>query len=325
MNLKSAKRAGVVLGAVALGTTVLGAPAQADPTAPRPVVAVGSDTTQYVMNGLSSAGSLIGSYDAIGSATIDTRVPAGVCDTVTRPNGSSAGINALNADIADPAVNCIDAARSSRGPNNTSTSDLTWYRFAKDAVTVAVRNDSGLLFHTFTKAELQSIYTCETTVVDGITVNPLIPQAGSGTRTYWAAEMGINATTLPSCVKDTNGGAAVQEHDGGALVNEGDIMPYSIAQYIAQGNGLPGVPDRREAAELLSIDGQDAVVGGVFNAAFPIQREVYNVVETARTGEANIIGAFVGAGSEACNSTVIQQYGFGTLANCGTVAFTGES
>ncbi|MFC5799721.1 hypothetical protein [Streptomyces formicae] len=324
MNVKSVKRAGVVLGAAALGVTVLGAPAQADPAAGvfRPVVAVGSDTTQYVMNGIGAAGGTIASYDATGSATIDTRAAAGVCDAVARPNGSSAGINALNADTAD----CIDAARSSRLPNNTSTTDLSWYRFALDGVTAAVRNDSGLVAHSFTKAELQSIYKCETTEVDGITVFPLLPQAGSGTRTYWAGEMGISATTPPSCVKDVDAdGVAVQEHDGSALKREGDITPYSIAQYIAQGNGLAGVPDRRADAELVAVDGVAPIVSNTLNTAFGIKREVFNVIETARVGEANLVKAFIGSTSDSCNSSVITTYGFGTLSNCGTLAAQGES
>ncbi|MEU2431016.1 hypothetical protein ABZ611_16160 [Streptomyces sp. NPDC007861] len=328
MNAKSVKRVGVVLGAAALGVGVLGAPAQADPTGFRPVVAVGSDTTQEVMNGISAAGSLIGSYDATGSATIDTRSAAGVCDSVARPNGSSAGISALVADIA-AGTNCIDAARSSRGPKDTSTNDLSWVKLAKDAVTVAVRTDSGLINHSFTKAQLQSIYQCSTTVINvpgvgNITLNPLLPQAGSGTRAYWATEMGINDVTPPSCVKDTNGGQPVQEHDGRALLNQGDLMPMSIAAYIAQVNGVS--PDRLGAADVRPIGGVAPYTAEFkLNTAFPIVRDVYNVVKTTRLGETDIAAAFVGTGSEACNDTVIETYGFGLLADCGSVAFTGKN
>ncbi|UUN28810.1 hypothetical protein [Streptomyces sp. FIT100] len=204
-----------------------------------------------------------------------------------------------------------------------STNDLSWLRFARDGVTVAVRTDSGLVDHDFTTAELQDIYRCKVTTVDvggrAIAVRPLLPEVGSGTGAYWAAVMGISSTMPPSCV----GGA--EEHDGRSLVNEGDLMPFSIPQFIAQVNGA--ATNRLGAADIRPVDGVDPYTQSfTFNTSFPIARDVYVVVETARLTETAIAAAFVGRGSLVCyDAAITELHGFGPLANCGSVAFTGES
>ncbi|TRV79553.1 hypothetical protein FKN01_10130 [Streptomyces sp. 130] len=300
----------------------MAAPAFANPPAGqyRVLAGVGSDTTQDVVNGLGDAvdsGTLIASYDATGSATIKTRATG--CQ-IPRPNGSSAGINALR-NAVDNNTGCLDFARSSRGVADTSSTDLTWIPFAKDAVTFAVRSDSALP-KALTKAQLVSIYTCDTTTLNGVALTPLLPQAGSGTRSFFLAQLGLTEDTFGSCVDDT-----VQEHNGEALDSAGDIAPYSIAQYIAQGNEIDGVVDRRGSAVLGSIDGVDPqLADGTLNTAFPFNRDVYNVVPTAKLGDPVIAAAFVGTSSKVClQSAVINTYGFGTIATCGATTLKGES
>lgn len=338
MNIK---RAAVLVGAAALGMGLFGAPAQADPASGeyRQLVATGSDTTQDVLNGIGSVvedpdlspdDQLIASYNATGSAQIQTRPddwPA-AC-TFDRPNGSSAGITRLLQDI-DAGGNCVDFARSSRGPN-TAGSDLTFVPFALDAVAPAVRNDSPLAAHEFTQAELEGVYQCEITEIEGVPVTPLIPQPNSGTRDFWSDTVGIDSDNPPACVSDVNGdGQLVQEHDGRSLTRASDLMPYSIAQYIAQTNSADtGVVDRRGQSQLQAVGGQDPVVGGEMNAAFPVNRDVYNVFQTSRLTETDIDRVFTGADAELCTggSAAAEQralFGFAASPNCGNTTLTGN-
>ncbi|WP_165956132.1 PstS family phosphate ABC transporter substrate-binding protein [Streptomyces hainanensis] len=340
MNVNSVRRAAVALaGAAAIAVGVLAAPAQADPSDFRGLVGVGSDTTQDVLQGLSDVVIdpdadpslfLIGSYHATGPSPIQTRPDTWPNDcTIARPNGSSAGIDALINDIAQ-GTDCVDFARSSRGPSTAGT-NLTFVPFAIDGVTWAVRSDSPLAGTNLTRQQLSDIYNCRTTQVGGTTVNPLVPQAGSGTRTYWLTELQVPSGALPSCVHDVDtAGQQVQEHDGSALRGAGDIMPYSIAQYIAQANSAStGVEDRRGAAALQQVNGvAPRTAQGTLNTAFPITRSVYNVFETARLGEFEIDDAFVGSGSQVCADagarSTIQRYGFALNANCGATNVTGN-
>ncbi|MEU5028371.1 hypothetical protein [Streptomyces milbemycinicus] len=331
MNVKSRARIGaVVVGAAALGVGVMTAPASADPAAGdyRVLAGVGSDTTQDVVNGLGAAidnGTLIASYNATppagGTTTIKTRATG--CE-IARPNGSSAGIDALR-NAVDNNTGCLDFARSSRGVADTSTTDLTWIPYAKDAVTYAVRSNSGLP-RTLTLAQLTRVYKCELRTINGITVTPLLPQAGSGTRSFWLSTIGVTEAEIANgagngkCVDDT-----VQEHNGEALDSVGDIAPYSVAQYIAQGNKLADVPDRRGAAVLAPLSSQPPVIDNKLNPAFPVQRDVYNVVPTAKLTNATISTTFVGSGSKVCAQTgAITTYGFGTNSSCGSTTLKGE-
>ncbi|MYZ38961.1 MULTISPECIES: hypothetical protein [unclassified Streptomyces] len=341
MNVKSRIRTAAAVGAAALGLSLLTTPASADPPPPpapyRQLVGVGSDTTQDVGNGLGNAitSPTIASYNATGTTPIKTRA---VNCSIARPNGSSAGIDALRADLSAPAGSttkgCIDFARSSRGPSDTTTSTrLTFVPFAKDAVTVAVRSDSLLNDGVgFTTAQLTDIYNCVPAALTKtystpsgpvtITLKPLLPQSGSGTRTFFLEKIGV--TTPGSCVNGT-----VQEHDGTVLTDPGHLAPYSIAQYIAQTGGV--VTDRHGVTVLTRVNGVAPRIAGKLNTAFPYARDVYNVVPTARltggaTPDANLISAFETSTSKVCAQTAtIEQYGFGTIgAACGGTSIKGE-
>ncbi|MEV5205070.1 hypothetical protein [Streptomyces sp. NPDC053720] len=322
MNVKSRARIGAVVGTAALALGAMAAPASADP-APgnyRVLAGVGSDTTQDVVNGLGTAvdsGALIASYNALGTATVKTRATG--CQ-IARPNGSSAGINALR-NAVDNNTGCLDFARSSRGVADTSSTDLTWIPFGKDAVTFAVRSDSALP-KALTKAQLVSVYTCQTTSLNGVALTPLLPQSGSGTRSFFLGQLGLTESTFGSCVDDT-----VQEHNGEALDSAGDIAPYSVAQYIAQSNEPGDVVDRRGASVLGSVNGvAPRNADGTLNTAFPFNRDVYNVVPTAELTDPTIAATFVGSSSKVCaQSGVIATYGFGTIAGCGSTDLRGES
>ncbi|MGW3949903.1 substrate-binding domain-containing protein [Streptomyces sp. NPDC004752] len=307
MNVKSRAFLGAVVGAAALGLSVMAPAASADPAAGdyRVLAGVGSDTTEDVVNGLGDSvdgGATIASYNATGSTTIKTRANGCV---INRPNGSSAGITALNNDI-DNKTGCLDFARSSRGVQTAGT-DLTWIPFASDKLTVAVRADSPLNGTTglnVTTAQLKAIYECTQTTLNGNPVKPLIPQSGSGTRSFFLAQIGN--PTLGSCV------GQMQENNGEALTSTEHIAPYSVAKYVSQTGGL--IDDIHGNTVLGTID------GGQYS------RTVYNVVPTAKLTNATIAATFVGAGSKVCqDTTTITDYGFGTVSNCGDTSTKGEN
>ncbi|MGX1271998.1 hypothetical protein [Streptomyces phaeoluteigriseus] len=331
MNVKSRAKVGAAFGAAALGLGILATPASADPnptTDYRQLAGVGSDTTQYAVNGLGDAvtnanGKIIASWNAVGTATIKTKATGCV---ISRPNGSSAGINALNADIT-AGTNCIDFARSSRGPADTSTQDLTFIPFAKDGVTYATDLGSSLPTN-LTKAQLAAIYTCTSTEFPS--AQPLLPQSGSGTRSFWLSAIGITEAQVGACVNQS-----VQEHDGVAIANGSQLMPYSIAQWIAQGKGIADVPNRRGESRLRSINGLAPTTGTgtatALNANFAADflRDVYNVVPTAKitgaTANPVLVETFVGSTSKVCAAgSTISTYGFGTVTNCGSTAVKAE-
>ena len=214
----------------------------------------------------------------------------------------------------------------------------------------------------FTLAQLQAMYSAGTPeqATNGLTYNPAggptalqagqiaidlyIPQSGSGTRNFWATTMGISNTTLPAWVFDhiqADGGntvasfvnAQVEEHDGTAVtVDPNGFMPFSVAQYIAQTNGHNA---RFHQAIVAQVNGVAPIVSGALNTSFPINREVYNVVQFDRVVQQNdghfdaqLAKLLVGGTSTLCrDSATITGYGFGLLSasttdTCGSTAAT---
>ena len=141
--------ASLAIAAIAFGAL----PAQADPTTPPfPTLAgAGSDTTQDVVGGLTTlAPTVVGSWNAVGSATIQTKSGG---PAFQRPNGSGDGVYALSMSAGAGtglynSVNIagqLDYARSSSGPSSSYVgSDLTYIPFAIDAVTsIAIHPVTG--------------------------------------------------------------------------------------------------------------------------------------------------------------------------------------
>jgi ABC-type phosphate transport system substrate-binding protein len=385
MKVKTFARTAVVGFAGALSLGLAAQPALADPTPPEfgAIVGSGSDTTQDVINGLgavlddgndrdgdgNTTEPLIGSWDARGSANITSKDPAtnANCDGdapandgFVRPNGSSQGRDALIASESGGSVlwrnetisGCLDFARSSAGPRSTGSA-FTYVPFGVDAVTAAISSES-LLPLDFPLEQLQGIYQCDIPDIAGVPVTPVLPQSGSGTRQFWVAAMGLTeagiaAGDFPCLHLDES----IQEHDGRVLEGNDDwILPFSVAQYIAQGNAEnieleTGVivQDRRGPAVLAAIDAQpdpaphnpvQPVVGGVLNLDFPVVRDVFNVVPTADLSTTG--AAFAGATSQVCGAeSTIELFGFGFRGptdpqdpaggkrRCGATDLTGNS
>ncbi|WP_066943378.1 hypothetical protein [Streptomyces lushanensis] len=113
-----------------------------------------------------------------------------------------------------------------------------------------------------------------------------------------------------------------------ALDTEGDIAPYSVAQYIAQIGGV--VTNNRGVTVLTRVNGvAPRIANGKLNIAFPYNGDVRNVVPAAKlsggaTPDADLISAFQSSTSKACAQTVlIQNYGFDTIPHCGNIAVMG--
>ncbi|MFF2850656.1 hypothetical protein ACFVT5_30645 [Streptomyces sp. NPDC058001] len=311
-------------GAALIAVTV-GSTANAEPTGTptyRQLAGVGSDTTQDVMNGLSQAVTIngtkvLGSYNAVGAPTITTKDPAvnNKC-AIARPNGSGAGRTAL-VNSLQAGDGCLDFARSSSLNLAAASPGLTYVPFGVDSVTYAI-TPSSVLPRKLTLADLKAIYHCDPNYVGtgpNFSVNALLPQAGSGTRSYWMSQVGITEADVTAgvypCVKDKKGSTPIQEHDGRVL-DDKSIVPFSTAQYIAQG---ATVADVRGRAILGTIDGKSATV---LNSDFGIKREVYNVIPTSKIGTAPWSTVFTGSGSLICKQAdVINNYGFATNPNCG--------
>lgn len=368
MQKNTKLRLGAVAAVAAAGMAFGTLPAAADPVGYPPLIGVGSDTTQDVVAGLASVIPTLGSFDATGSQTIRTRSAVSV--EFNRPNGSSQGVYALSSSAnngtfpvgtSGATANIsgqVDFARSSSGPS--AGSGLTYYPFAIDAVTYAVNvastfpRDVALGYpnivgvapnqvnldlpvngvYPFT---LRNIYAGRvTSFVDGggedQAITPLLPQSGSGTRSFWIGQLGLTEAggASPTIATDRNG--SVQEHNGNSITGPGDIVPFSIAQYIAQGNHAitpTTVIERRGNVALGAIGSRSPFTLAqttpgtgpyilALNASFPVKRTVYNVVQTSRIAETQIAQTFVGPSSAVCQAAAtIKAYGFAVHPTCG--------
>lgn len=265
------------------------------------LIGVGSDTSQHAVHvlaeGTGSWGAQtpapafrIASFAATGGGTIP--LPAAA---ITRPNGSGAGKALLygggnNVDI--------DFARSSSAQSAAETSaGLQSFPFALDTLAMAVSN--SVPSHapaSLTPAQIVGIYDGSITdwsAVGGTagTIAPKIPQAGSGTRSFFTAQLqAINggvAVTLAVSV------AEVQEHDDTLVKNDPNaIAPFSVGR-----------------AQLLGTTLR-------IEAGWRADRALYNVVRGADLGRADIQAVF-GSDGFFCSTaarTLIESSGFQQLA-----------
>ena len=190
-----------------------------------------------------------------------------------------------------------------------------------------------------------------TVTVNGETIHPKIPQTGSGTRTFFLGAIGV--TTLASYIADPGGvpQGGLPENDGFQIATDGDMIPFSAAQWIAQNNLAPGTTNTTAGLALASVNGQapttstapNMAPGALFGTAFGgnytvvpgtgagvFNRDTYTVIPalfrspSATTKQSSLVGAFTGtAGTQvggAPAKAIIRQYGFGTLSYIGTAA-----
>jgi ABC-type phosphate transport system substrate-binding protein len=251
--------------AVAAATAIAAGPALASPagarampkdppgtTVPREsdLAGVGSDTIEFLFDQFShdynathsATHRRLYSWDATNPGTGavgDSIVVKANCTAIARPDGSSAGIAALdaNAQTADKKHFCIDYARASRGRASTDPAfapgGIAFVALATDGVTFATQATTHAP-NNLTTAQLASIYNCVVTNWDQVggknaPIHPFLPQTGSGTRAFFLGAIGVS--TPGSCVNST-----VQENEGvdPQLNDPNAVVPYSIAKFIAE-------------------------------------------------------------------------------------------
>jgi ABC-type phosphate transport system substrate-binding protein len=276
------------------------------------------------------------------------------CASIVRPNGSTAGLNALDNNTFDGTTGhyCIDFGRSSSGRSpkapKAGPGGVIYVAFAKDAITWATRAaefGGSNAPASLTKAQLQGIFTCKTTNWKQVGGKPgaikvYLPQTGSGTLSSWEKFMGI--TTLGSCVN-----LSLEENQGQSAQfnNPNAIFIYSIADWIAQKyhsaacGAKPGQGQNEFGCDVTGFLALDKIKGiapttsanvPVINPSFPsgFFRTLYDILRwTAKTPDhiyqrlepffsSKALHGFL------CSSPIatkdIRAYGFIPTATCGS-------
>ena len=319
----------VLAGAVALtalGLGPLAGSASADPTFTpdaTDVVGVGSDTTEFALafladgttvggapvagyNAGRTSGRLV-SWNATGTSPISLREGHAA---VTRPNGSGAGKAELFGGGNDTDVNF---ARSSSSLSTTEVGASLWQvPFAVDGLKMAVRAAGSNAPAFISPADVLAIYKGDKTTWDqvggssGATIHPLIPQTGSGTRTFFLAQLqALNGGTAP-----TLGGGVheTQEHSDADIKDDADALaPFSTGR----------------AATTPTI----ALLGGNNVGGFEATRALYNVVRQADLSASWFAPIFGPSGFICSNAAkpLVEAAGFGQLATAANGGVCGEA
>lgn len=301
--------AGVSTAAVVAASLSLAAPALADPAggyapAASDVIGVGSDTSEHALNYLADGNAGVPGYNAGSPAnklvSWNATAPAGGSATINlpsnaaapRPNGSGNGKKALYGagNVPD-----IDFARSSSALDATEKqAGLQAFPFAKDSLALATAKTSNAPA-VISAADMVKIYSGAVTNwsqlggASGV-IAPKIPQSGSGTRSFFEAQLKAanngNTVTLAGTVVE------VQEHDPAPIQGDANaVAPFSVGR-----NTVVGAPLRIE---------------GGFSAA----RALYNVVRQGDVGKPEILSIFGDSGfvCSAAAKPLIEAAGFEQL------------
>lgn len=372
MQLAKHWKSGAIAATAILALLLGSAPAQADPAVgTNPILdGFGSDTTQDVMNAVSLSvnrdhPNLMASYDA-GTAGMFKPGETSTTVEVPRANGSGQGKTMLLAAIKGTPVtlngntssgplarDVAEYGRSSSAGKWDPAGVLSYIPFGIDGVSYAVAGNSviprnlplGVKGEDPTLLTLRNIYTGNITTITGTdgkpaALTPLIPQSGSGTRSFWLSALNVAESELGANVKDLDAqGNKVQENDGAHLTRNTDIAPYSIGQYSAQSRATYitasytgfTAKDRRHGAYLGYINGiaPQNQVRTAANLSFPVLRPVFNMVEWAAVTEgqpnynAQLAATFAGAQSyvitakSTSGTSVISDFGFAEIPTAG--------
>lgn len=289
----------------------LAGPAAADATPqPKDVVGVGSDTTQFAVNYLAdgvvsgvfspgfnstAAGARLVSFDALVTGNTNQIVLKAGTAAINRPNGSGAGKLLLYGTGNNTNVNF---ARSSSGPSAAENTGGLWHvPFAVDGLKLVTATTSNAPT-AITPAQMVDIYKGTITNWNQIggasgVIVPYIPQTGSGTRTFFDAQL-----------KAANGNVAVvpgpnvkvsQEHDPTVVAADPNaVAPFSTGRFA-------------------SVTGIKLVNGA---GSFTAERALYNVVRGADRTQPWFTSMFSAAGflCSGAGGQLIAAAGFTQLA-----------
>jgi phosphate transport system substrate-binding protein len=216
------------------------------------------------------------------------------------PDGSTAGKAALkaSADVANDGL--IDVARSSSPRGGTDPTTFEYYAFARDGVTWASSSTGAGKGLSLSLAQLRGIYDGSITNWSqvGGTAAPIkvyLPQAGSGTLSFFTSTvLGFDPTTKPVTINrfQENNAAGIPAADVSAAV-----LPFSIAQWVAQGNGAI-TPDKRgdftvnpltgAGSDGAPVSGSAGTYAPAFLDGFLGARLVFHVLDTRTPSYAQI-------------------------------------
>jgi hypothetical protein len=269
LTTKKAKALAFALAATALvGAAVsAGDSASADPKQyDAPFVAVGSDTTQDLMNAFAgfenginysplqtdaaTGQKQIVSWDATAGGLTTTCITSRTGGpSFNRPNGSGAGRGALLSTITSGGTtsntNCGTGTTSASGQisfarssslSGTAGTTLAYVPFARDALSFGYYRKTGAPVTSLTVAQLQQIFGSATgAVIGGVQIYGCDIQPASGTGSTWRTKMGsavpFTTTTVCDGAIDPTTGVAfgpMQENDGTQLVAQGDVLDATI-------------------------------------------------------------------------------------------------
>lgn len=312
-NKASIAAAALLVGAVSLvGAT--SASADFSPQA-RDIVGVGSDTIQISLNNVAD-GAKIGAfntpgYNAINGArlvsfnALNPSVPSNSATNlihdqivvkpgatpITRPDGSGQGKATL---FAPGNMAGVNFARSSSALSATEVAGaVTAFAFAVDTLGVAVSTTTNAPAG-ISLAQLVNIYKGNITNWSQIggqagTIVPLIPQSGSGTRSFFEAQLKA-ANGNVAVVYPTGLVVEVQEHDPlafDATTAAAHTPPYNAANAV----GPFSIGRAALGAGPASVH-IDTALASDSSASFSAQRAVYNVVRTADVTKAFVTNLF---------------------------------
>ncbi|ONI77741.1 hypothetical protein ALI144C_30290 [Actinosynnema sp. ALI-1.44] len=288
------------------------------------LVGVGSDTTQGLVQALADSynsanarpADWVASWHAFGDGLPTTITPKTGAPSITRPNGSSAGINAL---INDGTAHNIDFARSSRWVgSNPVEANYRFLQFARDGLTYATATTSNVPA-TRTTAQLNDIYSRSTPNCVPL-VKPYIPQPGSGTRQFFLASIGLSDATVGNCA------TVSQEHDASVVAgNPNAIAPFSVAR----GWGVPGLKlndiddSQRPVGLPANLIANDTPPNGSLPTVRVYDRGVYNVIRNADVDVAKFAN-FFGPDGWICNDPAAeaailgQHFRLAKASDCGS-------
>ena len=241
-------------------------PALADPPSgktPRATdaVGVGANTDEYLFDQVSNdfnakhktSKNLFYSWDATNAVTgalgdqIETKA---TCPTIARPNGTGAGVSALETNTTDPSSSrnyCVDYARAAANPSSTTPAcaaagGLCYVDLAGDAVTWAARTAAAGGTDapaSLTVAQLVKIFECQVTnwkQVGGKSapIEAFLPQTSAGTRTFFLTALGGGTTPITpgACVSDENN--TLEENEGiDPILNSPEVIfIFSVGDYV---------------------------------------------------------------------------------------------
>jgi ABC-type phosphate transport system substrate-binding protein len=348
--LRSRIRILAALSAVAtvasLGAAVI--PASAGPTiltgAQNSLGAAGSDTSYWMMQGISpqynvdkvrnTDGDYVTQIPPLNNAPFPagTYVPKDAIVAgsftwtsqsapVTPPDGSSAGIAALDADTTGQ----IDFARSSRGPNTGETSTHNFWAYALGALDFVTFPGTHAPAAGLTQTQLINIFTCNASGPNvgkpiigdwhsinasapvGSTIVKYLPQTSSGTFSFFKSKL-LNGNTPDANCNASHLSTFHEEHDARSVTaaskpNAIDAFDYS--RWTAQARGTEA--DLRNGATLGKLNNVVPSPSTVNTtpSRFLGTRYIFNVVRLAshpagyaaqRTDVEKLIGVRAGAG-----------------------------